>query len=152
MTLGTPSERYDTSQGASILKSVGQKNIESAAKSLISRGILSKLNRDPLKSISGRHLKISDMWENSSCCPDYLADLYRNLNAIGGSIPKETFQDAVSLEEVITQSDDVWQEWPLTATDGDCITLVEFVVENKVGVCRTVAVFSLSSTTSLILE
>jgi len=65
MTLGTPAERYDTRQGAAILKSIGQKNVESAAKSMIARGILSKLKRDPLKSIPGRHLKISDMWGNT---------------------------------------------------------------------------------------
>lgn len=66
----------------------------------------------------------------------------RNLNTIGGSIPKETFQDAVSLEEVIAQSDDVWQKWPLTATDGDCVTLIELVMEGKVGVCFTATEFS----------
>jgi len=68
--------------------------------------------------------------------------LNRNLNAIGGSIPKETFQDAVSLEEVIAQSDDVWQKWPFTATDGDCVTLIELVTENKVGLCFTAFEFS----------
>jgi len=65
MTLGTPTERYDTSQGVAILKSIGQKNVESAAKSMITRGILSKLKRDPLKSVPGRHFKISDMWANA---------------------------------------------------------------------------------------
>lgn len=54
-------ERYDASQGALILQSVGQKNIEAAAKSMIARGVLSKLIRDPRKSTPGRHLKISDM-------------------------------------------------------------------------------------------
>jgi hypothetical protein len=61
MTLGTPSERYDASQGALILQSVGQKNVEAAAKSMLARGTLSKLVRDPQKTAPGRHLKISDM-------------------------------------------------------------------------------------------
>lgn len=61
MALGTPTERYDAAQGALILQSVGQKNVEAAAKSMIARGILSKLVRDPQRSRPGRHLKISDM-------------------------------------------------------------------------------------------
>jgi transcription factor C subunit 3 len=61
MTLGAPTERYDTRQGALILKSVGQRDVEAAAKSMLSRGVLSKLVRDPEKSVPGRHLKISDM-------------------------------------------------------------------------------------------
>lgn len=61
MTLGTPSERYDADQGALVLQSVGQKNVEAAAKSMISRGVLSKLVRDPQRSKPGRHLRISDM-------------------------------------------------------------------------------------------
>ncbi|KAF9455017.1 hypothetical protein P691DRAFT_691292 [Macrolepiota fuliginosa MF-IS2] len=114
MTLGTPSERYDAAQGALILQSVGQRNVEAAAKAMISRGVLSKLTRDPQKLKPGRHLKISDM----------------NLNAIGGSVSRDTFQDAVALEELVAQ-DDIWREWPLTATDGDCAALIELVMENK---------------------
>jgi transcription factor C subunit 3 len=57
--------------------------------------------------------------------------MHRNLNAIGGTVPKETFQEAVGLEEVISR-DDSWREWPFTASDGDCAVLLELVAENKV--------------------
>ncbi|KAF5355772.1 hypothetical protein D9756_004049 [Leucocoprinus leucothites] len=114
MTLGAPAERYNAGQGALILNSAGQKDVEAAVKSMLSRGILSKLVRDPQKSVPGRHLKISDV----------------NLNTVGGSIPKETFHDAIALEEVVVQGD-MWREWPLTATDGDCVALIELVMENK---------------------
>jgi transcription factor C subunit 3 len=56
----------------------------------------------------------------------------RNLNAIGGPVSKDTFQDAIALEEVIAQVDG-WQSWPLTAMDGDCAALIELVMENKAG-------------------
>jgi len=56
----------------------------------------------------------------------------RNQNAIGGSISPDTFQDASSLLDVIESSDATWHEWPLTATDGDCATLLQLVSENKV--------------------
>ncbi|KXN81128.1 Transcription factor tau subunit sfc3 [Leucoagaricus sp. SymC.cos] len=114
MTLGTPAERYDARQGALILQTVGQREVEAAAKSMISRGALSKLVRDSQKSVPGRHLKISDM----------------NLNTIGGSVPKDMFENAVALEDVIA-ADDAWREWPLTATDGDSAGLIELAIEGK---------------------
>ena len=55
----------------------------------------------------------------------------RNQSAIGGSISPDIFQDASALLDV-TESSDAWHEWPLTATDGDCATLLQLVSENKV--------------------
>lgn len=45
---------------------------------------------------------------------------------------RDTFQDAMSLYEEIDGNDDSWHDWPLTATDGDCATLIELVSEDKV--------------------
>lgn len=56
----------------------------------------------------------------------------RNQSAIGGSISPDTFQDALALLDVTESSDATWHEWPLTATDGDCATLLQLVLENKV--------------------
>lgn len=55
-----------------------------------------------------------------------------NQNAIGGSVTRDTFQDAISLLEEIDPNDNSWHDWPLTATDGDCATLIELVSEDKV--------------------
>lgn len=52
-----------------------------------------------------------------------------------GSIPRETFRDASSLEELWIEEDEEeieWREWPLLASDGDMATLVELVSEDKV--------------------
>ena len=35
-------------------------------------------------------------------------------------------------------SDATWHEWPLTATDGDCATLLQLVSENKVRVLEII--------------
>ncbi len=61
-----------------------------------------------------------------------LTSFFRNQNAIGGSVTRDTFQDAISLLEEIDVHDDSWHDWPLTATDGDCATLIELVSEDKV--------------------
>jgi transcription factor C subunit 3 len=61
MTLGTPAERYRASQGFLILESVGQKVVGEAGRSMVSRGVLSKLIRDPQRPGLGRYFKISDM-------------------------------------------------------------------------------------------
>lgn len=45
---------------------------------------------------------------------------------------RDTFQDALSLLEEIDPTDTTWHDWPLTATDGDCATLIELVSEDKV--------------------
>ena len=52
-----------------------------------------------------------------------------------GPIPRETFRDASSLEELWIEQDEEeieWREWPLLATDGDMAALIELVSENKV--------------------
>ncbi|KAH9486640.1 Transcription factor tau subunit sfc3 [Psilocybe cubensis] len=116
MAMGTPPERYDPAQGSSLLKNWGQDVIDVATKNLLTRGVLSKSQRDPLKQGPGRQLKISEA----------------NQNAIGGNITSDTFQDATSLLEEIDPSDTTWHDWPLTATDGDCATLIELVSEDKV--------------------
>ena len=56
----------------------------------------------------------------------------RNQIAIGGSISPDVFQDASALLDVTESGDATWHEWPLTATDGDCATLLQLVSENKV--------------------
>ncbi|KAF9569867.1 hypothetical protein CPC08DRAFT_14379 [Agrocybe pediades] len=116
MVMGSPPETYDPEQASSLLKSKGNEVVDIATKNLLSRGILSKSHRDPLKQKPGRQLKISEV----------------NQNAISGSISRDTFQDAVSLLEEIDANDDSWHEWPLTATDGDCATLMELVSDGKV--------------------
>ncbi|KAG5651227.1 hypothetical protein H0H81_009422 [Sphagnurus paluster] len=115
MTLGTPHERYDPEPASALLRNVGEQYVSIATKNLLSRGVLSKLVRDPQKEKPGRQLKISES----------------NQNAIGGSIPRDTFQDAIALEEMTLQ-DDTWREWPLLATDGDSAALIQLVSENKV--------------------
>ncbi|KAJ3736873.1 hypothetical protein DFJ43DRAFT_382574 [Lentinula guzmanii] len=115
MVLGTPNEVYDSEVASALLSSVGEEAVPLAAQNLLSRGVLSKLVRDPQKSQPGRLLKISEV----------------NQNALNGVISRDTFQDAASLEEISVQQDDVWREWPLLATDGDLATLVQLVSENK---------------------
>lgn len=58
--MGAPPERYDSEIAASLLKSVGAEPIKIATKNLLSRGVLSKLQRDPKKVGPGRTLKISE--------------------------------------------------------------------------------------------
>ncbi|KAF8203137.1 hypothetical protein BJ912DRAFT_1018924 [Pholiota molesta] len=116
MAMGTPPERYDSEQASFLLKSRGDEAINIATRNLLSRGILSKSQRDPRKQRPGRQLKISEI----------------NQNAIGGSITRDTFQDAISLLEEIDPNDNSWHEWPLNATDGDCATLIELISEDKV--------------------
>lgn len=58
-----------------------------------------------------------------------------------GSIPRETFRGASSLEGFLIERDEEeieWREWPLLASDGDMATLVELVSENKVGFMTSV--------------
>lgn len=50
-------------------------------------------------------------------------------------MPRETFRDASSLEELWIEQDEEeieWKEWPLLASDGDMAALIELVSENKV--------------------
>ncbi|KAG6919586.1 hypothetical protein DXG01_004250 [Tephrocybe rancida] len=102
MVLGTPHECYDAEPASMLLRNVGEQYVSIATKNLLSRGALSKLVRDPQKQKPGRQLKISEV----------------NQNAIGGSISRDTYQDAIALEELSLQ-DDSWREWPLLATDDD---------------------------------
>jgi hypothetical protein len=57
---------------------------------------------------------------------------YRNQNAAGGAVPRDTFQDAAALEDILTGEGSGWQEWPLCASDGDATALVQLVSDNKV--------------------
>ncbi|KAJ4476656.1 hypothetical protein J3R30DRAFT_3292589 [Lentinula aciculospora] len=116
MVLGTPNEVYDSDVASALLASVGEEAVPIAAQNLLNRGVLSKLVRDPQKSQPGRLLKISEV----------------NQNALNGVINRDTFQDAASLEELSAQQEDVWREWPLLATDGDLVTLLQLVSEDKV--------------------
>ena len=62
MIFGTPSEDYEPPRAASLLGSVGDEQLVSRAKdNLLSRGVLSKLVKDPNKPKPGRTLKISEM-------------------------------------------------------------------------------------------
>ena len=60
--MGTPSESYDSGQASWLLRSKGEDVIDAATRNLLSRGILSKLQRDPTKQGPGRQLKISEMY------------------------------------------------------------------------------------------
>jgi transcription factor C subunit 3 len=62
MAMGTPSESYESEQASWLLKSKGEDVIDTATKNLLSRGILSKSQRDPTKQAPGRKLKISEMY------------------------------------------------------------------------------------------
>jgi oxalate---CoA ligase len=62
MAMGTPSESYDSEQGSWLLKSKGEDVINTATRNLLSRGILSKSQRDSKKQGPGRQLKISEMY------------------------------------------------------------------------------------------
>ena len=60
--------------------------------------------------------------------------LLRNQALLRGPIPRETFRDASSLEELWIEQDEEkveWREWPLLASDGEMAVLVELVSENK---------------------
>ena len=60
----------------------------------------------------------------------------RNQNAIGGSIPGDTFQDAATFEELSVGDGGEWREWPLLTTDGDTAAMIQLVSQNKVIVTR----------------
>ena len=49
-------------------------------------------------------------------------------------MPRETFRDASSLEELWIEDEEEieWREWPLLASDGDMAALIELVSEDKV--------------------
>ncbi|KNZ79627.1 Transcription factor tau subunit sfc3 [Termitomyces sp. J132] len=124
VTLGTPYERYHAELASTLLHTIGENYVSVATKNLLSRGVLSKLVRDPQKQMPGRQLKISE----------------GNQNAVGGSIPRETFQDATALEELSLQDGGTWREWPLIASDGDSAALIQLASENKVGLIHLYAI------------
>lgn len=51
---------------------------------------------------------------------------------MGGIIPRDTYNDAVALLENAQCAEDVWRDWPLTATDGDMVGLIHLVSEGQV--------------------
>ncbi|CAK5265268.1 unnamed protein product [Mycena citricolor] len=114
MVMSVAAERYDPAEASKLLHGIGQDAVVVAQKNLLGRGVLSKRFKNPGRK-PGRMLRISDM----------------NSNAIGGSIPKETFQDAIGLEEISSQ-DETWREWPLLSTDGDTAALLQAVSDGKV--------------------
>jgi hypothetical protein len=44
---------------------------------------------------------------------------------LGGSIPRDTFQDALALNDLTAQQEGNWQEWPLPASEGDIAALFQ---------------------------
>ncbi|KAH9835845.1 uncharacterized protein C8Q71DRAFT_99456 [Rhodofomes roseus] len=118
MVLGTPNELYDIQAATGMLHSVGEDAVKAATETMLARGVLSKVVRDPSKSRPGRTLKISDS----------------NQNAIGGSMPQDVFQDAAALEDVLGQDEDpdAWREWSLLSSDGDMAALLDLVSINKI--------------------
>lgn len=62
MVMSTPPERYDAEQGSMLLRQRGSNLIDIAKNNLLSRGILSKSQRDPEKQGPGRQLKMSERW------------------------------------------------------------------------------------------
>jgi oxalate---CoA ligase len=64
-----------------------------------------------------------------------LRSCLRNQVLLKGPVPRETFRDASSLEELWIEQDEEeigWREWPLLASDGEMASLIELVSENKV--------------------
>ncbi|KAI6125742.1 hypothetical protein EV401DRAFT_1061909 [Pisolithus croceorrhizus] len=116
MVFGTPNEIYDPDSGARVLRSIGKEHVSLAMSNLLSQGVLSKLVRDPKKPKPGRTLKISD----------------NNLNIVGGPFPREFFQDANALEDIIGEGEVDDMEWSLEAHDGDVATLMQLVSEDQV--------------------
>ena len=51
---------------------------------------------------------------------------------MGGTLPAELYQDATGLEEMLSQEDLSWREWPLLASDGDVAALIELVSDHQV--------------------
>ncbi len=137
MTLGTPNESYDPEAASFMLKGVGEQYVKIASTDLLDRGVLSKLVRDPSKPKPGRTLRISEAYVLGMGQDLFvkLTNEYRsNQNALGGSIPRDLFQDAAALEELLAQQEDNtdWREWSLLAADGDAAALIELVSEDKV--------------------
>lgn len=54
-----------------------------------------------------------------------------NQNALGGSVPRETFLDATQLEDLYIREQEGWREWSLLSTDGDTAALIQLVSDHK---------------------
>lgn len=116
MVFGTPNEIYDPESGARVLRSIGKEHVSLAMTDLLAQGVLSKLVRDPKKPKPGRTLKISD----------------NNLNIVGGPFPRDFFQDANTLEDIVREGEVDDMVWSLEAHDGDVATLMQLVSEDQV--------------------
>ena len=131
MTMGTAHEHYDAETAARLLRGLGEDTVAAATTSLLRRGILSKLIRDPKKTKPGRLLKISDPYVSYVSLLTNPHWLCRNQNIIGGPVHRDIFQDAAALED-ISAGQDTWRDWPLVSTDGDVAALIQLVSEDKV--------------------
>ena len=136
MVVGTPNEKYNVETAAQLLQRFGDDTVSSVTESMLERSIFSKTIRDPKKPKPGRPLKISDQYVYRLWCivPAFML-CFRNQGLLNGPMPRATFRDASSLEELwIEQEEDEvgWREWPLLASDGDMAALIELVSENKV--------------------
>jgi oxalate---CoA ligase len=104
-----------------------------ASAKLLTRGVLSKSVRDPNRTKPGRTLKISEVYVTPrNDAKTNLKYPFSNQNAIGGSVSRDVFQDAMALQEISAEQEGVWREWPLLATDGDTAALMQLVSDNKV--------------------
>jgi oxalate---CoA ligase len=56
----------------------------------------------------------------------------RNQKILGGSISKDVFQDASTLEEISADHEGKWRDWSLLASDGDLAVIVQLTSEDKV--------------------
>ncbi|KAJ7293167.1 hypothetical protein C8J57DRAFT_1268269 [Mycena rebaudengoi] len=115
MTMGTSQESYNAEDAARMLHCLGEERVIAAQKNLLSRGVLAKrFRKGPTQP--GRALKISEI----------------NQSAIGGSVLRDTFQDAATLEDISVEQQQTWREWPLLATDGDTAALIQLVSDDQV--------------------
>jgi oxalate---CoA ligase len=69
--MGSPPETYNCDMASTLLRSAGEEHVAAATQDLLSRGVLSKLQRDPQKLKPGRQLKISDKYIGSFIPTDH---------------------------------------------------------------------------------
>lgn len=63
---------------------------------------------------------------------------------MGGTLARDTFLDAVALDDVATEEED-WRPWPLLCNDGDTAALIQLVSEDKVLGCHIYPVYRLTN-------
>jgi len=133
MVFGTPNDSYDPESASRLLHSIGAEPTSAATSNLLSRGVLSKTMRDSKQTRPGRTLKISEVYVSfwHAAQLSGLMTCLRNQNALGGSIPRDTFLDASAFEDVIFDEDE-WRQWPILSGDGDVAALIQLVSEDKV--------------------